>query len=256
VSAGPGPEDARLTYVLRLGDTSLVLAQQLGAWIGHAPALEEDLGLANLALDLLGQARLLLTYAGELEGRGRSEDDLAFGREGSQFLNLTLAEQPNGDFACTIVRQLLIDAWQLGLYGALACSSDARIGGIAAKALKETRYHFRYSSGWVVRLGDGTEESRARTQAAVDRLWRFTGELFAEDEIDAAMVEAGIAPRGSTLRAAWTADIDAVLREATLARPSDVHYPWQGKRGEHTEYLSPLLADMQYLYRTHPGGQW
>jgi ring-1,2-phenylacetyl-CoA epoxidase subunit PaaC len=256
VSAVTAAADTRLSYVLRLGDTSLVLAQQLGAWVGHAPALEEDLGIANLALDLLGQARLLLTYAGEIEGRGRSEDDLAFGREGEQFLNLTLVEQPNGDFACTIVRQLLIDAWQLALFGALEHSSDARIGEIAAKALKETRYHFRYSSGWVVRLGDGTEESRARTQLALDGLWRFTDELFAEDEIDAAMADAGIAPRSSTLRAAWTADVDAVLCDATLARPRDVHYPWHGKRGEHSENLGPLLADMQYLYRLHPGARW
>jgi ring-1,2-phenylacetyl-CoA epoxidase subunit PaaC len=256
VSATPVPADVRLAYVLRLGDTSLVLAQQLGAWIGHAPALEEDLGLANLALDLLGQARLLLTYAGELERRGRSEDDLAFGREGSEFLNLTLAEQPNGDFACTIVRQLLIDAWQLALYGELERSSDERLGEIAAKALKETRYHFRYSSGWVVRLGDGTEESRVRTQAALERLWRFTGELFAEDDIDARVVEAGIAPGPSTLRAAWISAVDPVLCEATLARPPDVPYPWHGKRGEHSEHLAPLLADMQYLYRAYPGAQW
>jgi ring-1,2-phenylacetyl-CoA epoxidase subunit PaaC len=256
VSTVPAVGQARLAFVLRLADTSLVLAQQLGAWVGHAPALEEDLGLANLALDLLGQARLLLTYAGELECRGRSEDDLAFGRDGSQFLNLTLAEQPNGDFACTIVRQLLIDAYQLALYGALERSSDARIGEIASKALKETRYHFRYSSGWLVRLGDGTEESRARAQAALDRLWRFTGELFAEDAVDVAVLEAGIAPRPSALRSAWIRDIDAVLRDATLTRPSEVHYPWQGKRGEHSEHLVPLLADMQYLYRAHPGAQW
>jgi ring-1,2-phenylacetyl-CoA epoxidase subunit PaaC len=256
VSAVPAVEQTRLAYVLRLADTSLVLAQQLGAWVGHAPALEEDLALANLALDLLGQARLSLTYAGELEGRGRSEDDLAFGRDGSQFRNLSLAEQPNGDFACTIVRQLLIDAYQLALYGALERSSDPRIAEIAAKALKETRYHFRYSSGWVVRLGDGTEESRARTQAALERLWRFTGELFADDEVEVAMLEAGIAPLPSALRPAWNADIDPVLREATLTRPSDVHYPWHGKRGEHSEHLSPLLADMQYLHRAHPGAQW
>ncbi|HEV7714740.1 MAG TPA: 1,2-phenylacetyl-CoA epoxidase subunit PaaC, partial [Steroidobacteraceae bacterium] len=156
--------DARLRYVLRLADTSLVLGQRLGEWVGHSPALEEDLGLANIALDLIGQARLLLTYAGELEGRGRTEDDLALSRDGSDFVNLALVEQPNGDFARTVVRQLLVDAFQLELYEALQASSDPRLAEIAAKAIKETRYHFRYSASWVVRLGDGTEESHRRTQ--------------------------------------------------------------------------------------------
>jgi ring-1,2-phenylacetyl-CoA epoxidase subunit PaaC len=247
---------ASVRYVLRLADSSLVLAQRLGEWAGHAPALEEDLGLANIALDLLGQARLLLSYAGELEACGRSEDDLAFGRVEGEFLNLALVEQPNGDFAATIVRQALYDAFQLALYESLQRSSDARLAAIASKALKETRYHWRYSGGWLVRLGDGTEESHARAQAALDALWRFTGELFAADEIDAQMAASGVAPPLAELHAAWSAHLDALLREANLARPQDVPYRWHGKRGEHTEHLGYLLADMQFLYRAHPGARW
>jgi ring-1,2-phenylacetyl-CoA epoxidase subunit PaaC len=248
--------DARFRYLLRLADTSLVLGQRLGEWVGHAPALEEDLGLANLSLDLIGQARLLLTYAGELEGKGRDEDQLAFLRDGTDFFNVTLAEQPNGDFAHTIVRQLLLDAWQLELYEELQHSSDERLAAIASKALKETRYHFRYSAGWVVRLGDGTAESKTRVQAAFDELWRFTGELFTPDEIDAAMVAQKVAPDLATLKPRWQARITEVLSEATLERPADTAYPWHGKSGRHTEHLGYLLAEMQFLQRAYPGAQW
>jgi ring-1,2-phenylacetyl-CoA epoxidase subunit PaaC len=181
-STTPGA-DARLKYVLRLADTSLVLGQRLGEWVGHAPALEEDLGLANVSLDLIGQARYLLSYAGELEGRGRTEDDLAMGRDGADFCNLALVEQPNGDFARTLVRQVLVDAFQFELYEALQASKDARLAEVAAKALKETRYHLRYSAGWLVRLGDGTDESHRRAQSALDDLWRFTREFFAADAV-------------------------------------------------------------------------
>jgi ring-1,2-phenylacetyl-CoA epoxidase subunit PaaC len=247
---------ARVRYVLRLGDSSLILGQRLGEWIGHAPALEEDLGLANLALDLIGQARLLLSYAGELEGRGRDEDALAFLREPSEFANVSLAEQPNGDFAATIVRQWLIDTWQLELYQGLTASADARLAAIAAKALKETRYHCRFSAGWLVRLGDGTAESQQRTQRAVDELWRFTDELFAADETDAQMAAAGIAPELGPLKAAWSARIDADLAQAMLTRPVAQPYAWHGKRGVHTEHLSHLLAEMQHLQRTYPGARW
>jgi ring-1,2-phenylacetyl-CoA epoxidase subunit PaaC len=255
IATAPG-EDARLRYVLRLADTSLILGQRLSEWIGHAPALEEDLGLANIALDLIGQARLLLSYAGELEGRGRCEDDLAFLRDASEFLNLTLAEQPNGGFGHTLVRQLLVSAYQLELYEALQNSADPRLAEVAAKALKETRYHVRYSASWVVRLGDGTADSHARVQAALDELWPFTGELFAEDDIDAAMAAAGIAPRAADLKARWSARIDAVLAEATLSRPADSVFPWHGKRGIHTEHLGYMLAEMQFLQRAYPGAAW
>jgi ring-1,2-phenylacetyl-CoA epoxidase subunit PaaC len=232
--------NARFRYVLRLADTSLVLGQRLGEWVGHAPALEEDLGLANLSLDLIGQARLLLTYAGELEGKGRDEDQLAFLRDGTDFLNLTLVEQPNGDFA----------------HEALQLSSDQRLAAIAAKALKETRYHWRYSAGWIVRLGDGTEESKARVQAALDELWRFTDELFTPDEIDLDMAAQQVAPDIAALKPKWIARIDEVLREATLTRPADTTYPWHGKSGRHTEHLGYLLAEMQFLQRAYPGAQW
>jgi ring-1,2-phenylacetyl-CoA epoxidase subunit PaaC len=247
---------AATAYVLRLADLSLVLGQRLGEWIGHAPAIEEDLGLANTALDLIGQARLLLASAGEIEGRGRSEDDLAFLRDQGEFLNPVLAEQPNGDFGQTIVRQVLIDAFQWELYERLAASADARLAAIAAKSVKETRYHFRYSAGWLVRLGDGTEESRARVQSALEKFWPLTVELFAEDDLDRAMADAGIAPRLDEVRAAWISRIEALLAEATLTRPSDRAYSWFGKRGQHSEHLGYMLAEMQHLQRVHPGARW
>ena len=247
---------AALEYVLRLGDTSLVLAQRLGEWIGHAPAIEEDLGLANTALDLLGQARLLLAHAGEIEGRGRGEDELAFLREESEYRNATLAEMPNGDFGDTIVRQLLLDAYQVPLYERLATSRDSRLAEIAAKALKESRYHLRYSSGWVVRLGDGTAESHARVQASLERLWPYTLELFDADEIDRAALADGIGPDLRAVEQEWSARIDAVLGEATLARPAAPRHRWYGKQGRHSEHLGHLLAEMQHLPRVHPGARW
>jgi ring-1,2-phenylacetyl-CoA epoxidase subunit PaaC len=244
------------SYVLRLADTSLVLGQRLGEWIGHAPALEEDLGLANLALDLIGQARLLLTYAGEIEGGGRDEDALAYLRDAPEFRNLALAEQPNGDFAHTVVRQWLIDGWQLEIYEGLLASADTRLAAIAAKALKETRYHYRFSSGWLVRLGDGTAESQARTQQALDSLWRFTEELFTPDELDECMAAAGIAPRLDSAAGRWEARVQQDLREAALSLPERQPHPWHGKRGVHTEHLGHLLGEMQHLQRTYPGVSW
>jgi ring-1,2-phenylacetyl-CoA epoxidase subunit PaaC len=247
---------ARFRYLLRLGDTSLVLGQRLAEWVGHSPALEEDLGLANLSLDLVGQARLLLSYAGEIEGEGRDEDALAFLRDAPAFVNLTLAEQPNGDFGRTIVRQCLRDAWQLEGYEGLLNSSDTRLASIAGKAIKETRYHFRFSSGWLVRLGDGTAESHRRVQDALNELWRFTTELFAADEVDDALVSAGVAPELATLQTRWSARMDEVLKDATLVRPAAIPYQWHGKRGVHTEHLGHMLAQMQHLQRTYPGAQW
>jgi len=250
------PADPVSRYALRLGDLCLILGQRLGEWVGHAPVLEEDLGLANVALDLIGQARLLLTYAGEVEGAGRTEDDLAFLREQGEFMNPTLVEQPNGDFGESIVRQVLIDAFQLALYERLTSSADGRIAAIAAKAVKETRYHLRYSSSWLVRLGDGTPESHSRVQSSLERLWRFTVELFEEDDLDRDMAARGIAPSLADVRAAWSTSIDEILGEATLARPKDLPYSWFGKRGEHSEHLGYILSDMQYLQRAHPGAQW
>ena len=248
--------EARFRYLLRLADTSLVLGQRLGEWVGHAPALEEDLALANIALDLIGQARLLLTYAGEVEGCRRDEDALAFLRDAPEFCNASLAEQPNGDFGQTIVRQFLIDAWQLELYEALAASTDTRLAGIAAKAVRETRYHVRFSGGWLVRLGDGTAESHARVQRALDELWRFTDELLTPDALDDEMAAAGIGPALAALRPRWEERVGTVLAEATLKPPAAVRHPWHGKRGVHTEHLGRLLAEMQHLPRTFPGAIW
>lgn len=249
-------DDDLFRYVLRLGDLSLVLGQRLGEWVGHAPALEEDLGLANIALDLIGQARLLLGYAGEIEGRGREEDEIAFLREQGEYFNPTLAEQPNGDFGQTVVRQVLIDAFQSELYERLTSSADERLAAVAAKAIKETRYHLRYSGGWLVRLGDGTEESHTRVHSALERLWPYTAELFAEDDVDRAMADRGVAPRLAEMRKGWMTRIDDLLAEATLERPRDRPYSWFGKHGQHSEHLGYMLAEMQYLQRTYPGARW
>jgi ring-1,2-phenylacetyl-CoA epoxidase subunit PaaC len=253
---GRADAPALFGYVLRLGDLSLVLGQRLGEWVGHCPALEEDLALANIALDLIGQARLLLTYAGEVEGLGRDEDDIAFLREHGQYLNAVLVEQPNGDFGHTIVRQVLVDAFQLELYERMTTSTDERLAGIAAKSVKEVRYHLRYSSGWLVRLGDGTVESHARVQSALDTLWPYTVELFAEDELDRTMADAGVAPRLSDVHAAWARRLDEILAEATLTRPKDRAHSWHGKRGQHSEHLGYILAEMQHLQRAYPEARW
>lgn len=243
--------------LLRLGDTSLVLGHRLSEWCGHAPDLEEDVALANIALDLVGHARLLLSYAGEVEGRGRDEDALAFLRDAADYRNHPLVEQPNRDFGHTIARQFLHDAWALELYGRLTESTDGRLAGIAAKALKETRYHLRHSAGWVVRLGDGTAESRARMADAFDRLWRFTGGMFAADAADRALAAAGVAPDPASLRPAWEERVDAVLAEATLpARPATAGMGGGMGGGGRTEHLGYLLAEMQFLQRAYPGAAW
>jgi ring-1,2-phenylacetyl-CoA epoxidase subunit PaaC len=256
VSLGAATADGRFRYLLRLADTSLILGQRLGEWVGHAPAIEEDLGLANTALDLIGQARLLLSHAAELEGKGRDADALAFLRVEGEYSNATLAEQPNGDFGQTIVRQVLIDAWQLELYQWLVRSGDARLGAIAAKAVKETTYHLRYSAGWLVRLGDGTAESHARVQQALDRLWPLTHELFDADELDREMAAAEIAPPLADLRCAWSLRLDAIFTAATLTRPAESPFRWYGKQGRHSEHLGHLLTDLQYLQRSYPGARW
>jgi len=242
-------------YVLRLGDNGLVLSQRLGAWCGHAPELEIDLALANIGLDLLGQARNFLTYAAELEGQG-DEDTLAFGRDERQFRNVLLVEQPNGNFADTLVRQYLMDAWNVALYERLIHSSDHQIAAIAAKAIKEARYHLRFSRGWLVRLGDGTEVSAQKMQQAVNNLWRFTAELFDADDVELELVASGIAIDPRTLRQAWESEVFAGLQEAALNVPDEVAYRTGGKRGLHTEHLGPMLAEMQYLQRMYPGQQW
>ena len=220
-------------YALRLGDNGLVLSQRLGAWCGHAPELEIDLALANIGLDLLGQARNFLACAAEREGQG-DEDTLAFGRDERQFHNLLLAEQPNGNFADTIARQYLMDAWNVALYERLIHSSDSQLAAIAAKAIKEARYHLRFSRGWLVRLGDGSETSSQKMQQAIDNLWRFTAELFEADDVELELIESGVAVDPRTLRQPWEHEVFAGLREATLRVPDETAYRTGGKRGLHT----------------------
>ena len=252
--------DARLEYLLRLGDNDVVLAQRLGEWVGHGPVLEEDIALTNVGLDLLGQGRMWLTYAGEMEGKGRTEDDLAFRRDQHAYRNVQLVELPNGDFADTMARQLYFDHAHLLLLQELAGSADPRIAEIAAKARKEVAYHVERSADWAIRLGDGTEESHARMQRAIDRLWPYTGELFAADAVDLELAQARVVPDPRSLREPWLAAVRAVLDEATLVVPTG---EWMhgarrggGKQGVHTEHLGHLLAEMQFLQRAYPGAQW
>lgn len=247
----------RLVLLLRHADRAMVLCQRLSEWVAHAPELEEDVALANLALDLVGQARVLYTRAGELEGAGRGEDDLAYDRPHQEYRNPLLVEQPNGDFAVTMVRQLLHDAYAMELWSALRSSSDATVAGLAAKAVKETAYHIRHSATWVVRLGDGTTESHRRAQDALDRLWRFTDELFEVDDVDRRLAAAGVAVEPSTLRPGWDRRIDAVLADATLRRPEPARFPATGGwHGHHGEGLSYLLAEMRSVRVEHPGASW
>lgn len=243
------------TYALRLGDNGLVLAQRLGAWCGHAPELEIDLALANIGLDLLGQARNFLSYAAELNGSG-DEDTLAFGRDERQFSNLLLVEQPNGNFADTIARQFFMDAWHVALFSRLVNSRDAQIAAIAAKGLKEVRYHLRFSRGWLERLGNGTDYSTQLMQQALNNLWRFTGELFMADELDISLSEQGIAVDPRELAAEWQTTVHTALLDAGLHIPEEAAFRRGGKQGLHSEHLGPMLAEMQYLQRSYPGQQW
>jgi len=247
------PSSAR--YAAALGDDALVLAQRLCEWATRAPAIEEDVALMNVALDLLGQARALLSYAGELEGAGRTEDDLAFLRDEGDFRNCQLVELPNGDFATTMARQLLFSAYQYELYTALSASRDERISAVAAKAVKEVTYHRQHAAGWVVRLGDGTDESHARAQAALEAVWPFAGELF-EPAADADLVQKGIACDPAALRPPWISYVTSVLAEATLEIPTTTWAPTGGRHGLHTEAFGYLLAEMQHLHRAHPGATW
>ena len=242
--------------MLRLGDSPLVLAQRLSEWCGKGPVLEEDLATTNTALDLIGQARLWLNYAGELEGRGRDEDALAYRRDAHEFRNALLVEQPNGHYGDTIARQFYFDAFHLPLLRALCNSADERIADIAAKSAKEVAYHLERSVDWVIRLGDGTEESHARMQRSVDDLWMYTGELFTADAIDQEMAAAGIAPDPATLREPWLATVRRVFEEATLTLPGDAFMQKGGRQGVHTEKLGFLLAEMQYLQRAYPDARW
>jgi len=252
-------------YVLRWADTCLIHAQRLSEWCGHGPVLEEDIALSNMALDLIGQARGLLTRAAQLEGQGFDEDQLAFLREEPDYFNLTLVEQPmrrssahspGGDFADTVMRNLLLATWLKLAWRRMASSGDAELAAIAAKALKEARYHQQHAADWTVRLGDGTPESQRRMQAALDKAWPYVGELFAADEVDAAAAAAGLGPSRAELREPWLAELQPVWAEATLRQPADVPFIATGTQGRHSEHMGFILAEMQSLQRRYPGGRW
>ena len=262
------PADPALHYLLRLGDTCLILGQRLGQWCGHAPVLEEDIALSNMALDLIGQSRAVLTLAGQtsarLGGPAFDEDQLAYLREERDYLNPTIVELPGGpesaqgggDFAFTQLRNAIMATWFKLLWQRLATSSDAELAAIAGKAVKEARYHQQHAADWVVRLGDGTSESHQRCVNALARLWRFTPELFEADAVDAAASASGLGPAWSELQAPWLAEMSEILRDATLAPPPDSAFRSSGKRGVHSEHMGFVLAEMQHLQRAFPGGVW
>jgi ring-1,2-phenylacetyl-CoA epoxidase subunit PaaC len=262
VNAPARPTD-RFEYLLRLGDDALVSSQRLAEWVSLAPELEEDMALANIALDQLGQARLLLSYAGEVEAAGRTEDDLAYLRSDREYRNCLLAELPNGtlggaglNFGVTIARLLCFSAYQHGLYQRLTTSTDQRLAEIAGKAVKETAYHLDHASLWTCRLGDGTEESHRRMQAAIEQVWPYTHELFHSDELTARLAATGAGVDPASLRDGWLSTVEKVLSEATLTRPEDGWAPDGGRFGVHTEALGYLLGELQSLHRAHPGAKW
>jgi len=249
-------EDPQTQYLLRIGDTALILAQRIAEWTGHAPVLEEDIALANIGLDLLGQARGVLTRAGELEGQGHDEDQLAFLREERDYRNATIAELPRGDFAFTVVRNTMMATFFKLLWGRLAQSSDAEVAAIAAKAIKEARYHQQHSADCLVRLALGTEESKRRATNAVNELWRVGAELFASDAVDEAAAKSGLGPRWCDLKDAWFGEMNAILGEAGIAAPPAVPFLSTGKLGRHSEHMGYILTELQYLQRAFPGGTW
>lgn len=249
-------QKALFDWLCRMGDNCLILGHRVSEWCGHSPVLEEDIALANTALDLIGQTQLWLGLAGEVEGAGRDADRLAYHRDAAQFRNVLLVERPNGDFGNTLMRQFLFDAWHMEMLRALQGSSDARVAEIAAKAAKEVAYHLERSADLVIRLGDGTEESHRRMQKALDLLWPYTGELFMGDAVDQAVAAAGIAPDPASLKAGWTTLVAEVMAEATLTVPTTPFQHKGGKAGRHTEALGFILADMQFLQRAYPGGVW
>jgi ring-1,2-phenylacetyl-CoA epoxidase subunit PaaC len=243
-------------YLLRIADNTTILSQRLSEWCGHGPILEQDIALTNIALDLIGQSRLWYTLAGELEGKGRSEDDLAFLRDGWDYYNVLLVEQPNGDWAHTIARQFFFDSWHQPYLEALTQSQHERIAEIAAKSLKEVQYHLRFSSEWMIRMGDGTEESHQRAQKAVDELYRFSGELCLADALDTDMAAQGTGPDLTLIQQQQNATIHQILGEATLQLPEKAFQQTGGKQGRHSEHLGYILTDMQFMQRAYPGLSW
>jgi ring-1,2-phenylacetyl-CoA epoxidase subunit PaaC len=249
-------QEALYKYTLRLGDNALILSQRLSEWCSNGPFLEEDLALTNFALDLIGRAQVLLKYAAELEGKGKTEDMLAFRRSERQYYNHQLAELPNGDFAFTMVRQFFISAYEVQLFSKLRNGNDDTLAAIAAKTLKEVKYHLAHAEDWIVRLGNGTDESHKRTQAAVNALWMYTGELFETDEVEQLMVSEGIGMDATGLATDWKQHVKNTLDAANIAIPETKYMQTGGKRGIHTEHLGHLLAEMQYLQRAYPDATW
>jgi ring-1,2-phenylacetyl-CoA epoxidase subunit PaaC len=249
-------QTALCNYVLQLADTNLILGQRICEWCGHGPVLEQDIALSNIGLDLLGQTRSLYQYAAELQGAGKTEDDLAFLRSERQFKNLLLAEQPNGDFGYTIVRQFLYESFQQLLLKELKNSSNKHLAAIAEKSLIETNYHYKWSAEWVIRLGDGTEESKSRIQKSINEIWTYSGEMFIPSAEEQLLAQLGIIPDVSRLENAWMQKVKAVFEEATLTMPDPMYMQRGGKMGVHTEHLGYMLAEMQYLQRQYPGQTW
>ncbi|HEY8166009.1 MAG TPA: 1,2-phenylacetyl-CoA epoxidase subunit PaaC [Gemmatimonadaceae bacterium] len=243
-------------YLLRLGDDRLVLGHRLSEWCGHGPILEEDIAMANIALDLIGQATLFLRLAGKIEGKGRNEDQLAYFREAIDYRNVQLVELPKGDFAFTMVRQFLFDVYSYHVLEQLQSAKNTELAGIAAKGFKEVRYHVRHSSEWIPRLGDGTDESHQRAQRALDELWRFIPELFRMDDVDQELIKAGNAADLSTIEPKWRSTITEVLTRATLKIPADMPMVASGRVGRHSEFLGHMLSEMQIVARSHPGVEW
>jgi len=249
-------KEALMDYVLRLADNNLILGQRLSEWCGHAPELETDIALTNIALDLIGQSRSLYQYAAELEGKGRTEDDMAYFRDCKDFKNVLLVEQPNEDFAYTIARQFFFDVYNYLFYKELTKSKDETLTAMAEKSLKEITYHLRFSSEWMIRLGDGTELSRNKIQTAVDDLWDFIGEMTFTDGIDEMLLAEGIAVDLNKIRQAYFDKVKEILNEATLVCPKEEPFQKGGKQGRHSEYLGHILAEMQWMQRAYPGAEW
>jgi ring-1,2-phenylacetyl-CoA epoxidase subunit PaaC len=243
-------------YTLQRADDALILGHRLSEWCGHAPMMEEDMALSNMALDLIGQARALYSYAAALEAVGRDEDAYAYLRDVTSYGNLLMVEQPNGDFAHTIVRQFLYSAFIDLYWRRLVASSDATLSAVAAKAEKESAYHLRHSAEWVIRLGDGTPDSHARAQHALDELWPFTGEMFSTDAPERTLITSGRVVDSPALRTAWNATVSRVISQATLTRPADGWMQQGGRDGRHGEHLGHLLSELQFMQRSYPGASW
>ncbi len=248
--------EALYKYLLRIGDTSLIAGQRLAEWVSEGPTLEEDIALTNISLDLFGQARAALSYAAEVQGKGATEDSLTYLRSEREYYNTLLSELPNGNFANTIANQFLNDAYLYHFYTALGKSKDEKLAAFAIKSVKEVRYHLRHTGEWVVRLGDGTEESKNKMQSAIDDVWMFTGDLFEMDEVDETLIEMGIGVDLNEIKRSWDTTVNKVLERATITRPEDGYMQTGRLDGQHTEYLGHILSELQYLQRAHPGAEW